>query len=171
MTTPPPDSGNVAIRDFDFAPQVVHVAVGTTVTWVNGGVAPHTVTAADGAFDSGFLNTGESFSRQFTAEGVVEYLCAIHPAMIGTVVVGAAPVPGSGGGATASPPVTGGQPGAGAGGGSGGPGGGKPSAIVPEAPLAPLTTEQLLRIGFVLAISVMSAGAFALTVRSTARGA
>ena len=91
VAAPPPGSDAVAIIDFDFTPAIVHVTVGTTVKWTNGGVAPHTVTAKDGSFDSGFLSTGESYSRQFTTEGEVEYLCAIHPAMVGTVIVGGSP--------------------------------------------------------------------------------
>ncbi len=153
VETPAADSGNVAIVDFNYAPQIVRVAVGTTVTWVNGGVAPHTVTARDGAFDSGFLNTGESFSRQFNAEGVVEYLCAIHPAMIGTVVVGAATGPGPSVGPTASPSGGGGPAGGSSSGSTpgSGRGGAKPPAVVSEASLELLSVEQLLRIGLVLA--------------------
>jgi plastocyanin len=57
------------------------------VRWVNGGVAPHTATARDGSFDSGFLSTGDGFSRTFNAPGTIEYFCTIHPAMTGTVIV------------------------------------------------------------------------------------
>lgn len=89
VATPPPGSGEVAIIDFDYAPGSLAVSVGTTVKWTNTGVAPHTVTAKDGSFDSGFLNKGEAFSHTFATEGVFEYICSIHPAMVGTVVVGA----------------------------------------------------------------------------------
>ncbi len=105
VATPPPGTGEVAIIDFDFAPKTIEVPVGTTVHWVNQGVAPHTVTARDGTFDSGFLDTGEAFTRTFDQAGVIEYLCAIHPAMVGTIVVGGA-LAGSGApgaGASAAP--------------------------------------------------------------------
>ena len=118
IAIPPPDSGDVAIADFEFAPQIARVPVGTTVKWTNRGVAPHTVTAKDGSFDSGFLNTGESFARQFTVPAVVEYLCAIHPAMVGTIIVGGGAGPTSSPGASASPgsgsPPSSSPPGAGA---------------------------------------------------------
>jgi plastocyanin len=101
VVTPPPGSGRVAIVDFDYAPRSVSVAVGTTVTWRNDGVAPHTVTAKDGSYDSGILATGQEYRRQYTAAGVYEYLCTLHPQMTGTIVVGSAS--GGGGGAGSSP--------------------------------------------------------------------
>ena len=99
VATPAPGSNAVVITDFDYAPQVIHVPVGTTIRWLNRGVAPHTVTAKDRSFDSGFLSTNDAYTRTFTAAGTIDYLCAIHPAMVGTVVVG-----GSGGGGTAAGP-------------------------------------------------------------------
>ena len=143
----PPESGKVTIIDFDFGPRTATVAVGTTVVWTNQGVAPHTVTARDGAYDSGFLDTGETFSWTYTAAGVYEYLCAIHPAMVGTVVVGDAAAPGSpagsggsGGTGVGSAPGSGGGTGAGAGTGAGTGSGtgqgsaGQPAGSTPPAP-------------------------------------
>ena len=43
----------VSIVDFAFQPASIEVPAGSTVTWTNTGAAPHTVTADDGAFDSG----------------------------------------------------------------------------------------------------------------------
>ena len=48
----------VSIPGKAFAPSVVQVLVGDTVAWQNGDVTNHTVTADDGAFDSGFLAPG-----------------------------------------------------------------------------------------------------------------
>ena len=89
----------VSIGDFFFSPASVTVQPGTTVTWVNNGQAPHTVTATDpaGAFDSGTLQPGESFSFTFKQPGTYAYHCTIHPFMKGTVTVG------GGGGASATP--------------------------------------------------------------------
>ena len=84
---PPPVAGDVRIADFSFTPATLSVPVGSRVRWVNGGVAPHTATARDGSFDSGFLSTGDGFSRTFNAPGTIEYFCTIHPAMTGTVIV------------------------------------------------------------------------------------
>jgi plastocyanin len=80
-------SGDVTIVDFAFQPGSVSVPAGSTVTWRNTGNAPHTVTAFNGAFDSGTLSPGGSFSETFSAPGVFMYHCEIHPNMVGTVQV------------------------------------------------------------------------------------
>jgi plastocyanin len=81
---------SVSIVNFAFEPASVDVPVGGTVTWTNNGGAPHTVTADDGAFDSGELAPGASFSQTFDAAGTFTYHCNIHPQMTGTVNVVAA---------------------------------------------------------------------------------
>jgi plastocyanin len=77
----------VSIVDFAFQPASIEVAAGSTVTWTNTGAAPHTVTADNGAFDSGQLKPGATFSQTFTTPGTYTYHCEIHPQMTGTVVV------------------------------------------------------------------------------------
>ena len=47
----------------------------------------HTVTAADGSFDSGFLNEGDTFSYTFDEPGEYEYFCSPHPWMRAKVIV------------------------------------------------------------------------------------
>jgi plastocyanin len=47
----------------------------------------HTVTDVNGAFDSGFLATGDSFSFTFDQAGEFEYYCLPHPWMRAKVVV------------------------------------------------------------------------------------
>jgi plastocyanin len=124
--------GSVRMVDFDFLPAQVRVSVGSTVTWVNEGVAPHTVTATGGEFDSGLMASRASFSYRFSSPGAFSYLCAIHPAMTGTVLVaaseGSLPLPDAGGGGppgTGEAPAQGGPgPGAGPVDGSGGAGSG-----------------------------------------------
>jgi plastocyanin len=76
-----------------FAPASRQIAAGTWVTWSNDGQDAHTVTAMDGSFDSGNLDPSEGFSWYFDAPGTFQYVCALHPWMSGTIVVG-------GGGAT-----------------------------------------------------------------------
>jgi nitrite reductase (NO-forming) len=72
----------------DYSVNQLMIALGTTVTWTNDdpGVM-HTVTAADGSFDSGFLETGESFSYTFNTPGEFEYFCVPHPWMRARIVV------------------------------------------------------------------------------------
>src|SRR5487761_20437 len=66
---------------------VVVIGVNNTVTWVNNDIAPHTVTADSGSFDSGNLNPGQSFTNVFTTSGTYTYHCNYHPWMHGTVIV------------------------------------------------------------------------------------
>ena len=72
----------------DYSVNVLEVEVGTTVTWTNqdSGIM-HSVTAADGTFDSGLLAEGEDFSYTFTEPGEYEYLCTPHPWMRAKVIV------------------------------------------------------------------------------------
>lgn len=90
-------SAAVNIIDLDYDPKEVTVVKGAEVVWTNTGQAPHTVTASDQAWTSELLQTGDRFSRVFPEVGTFEYLCTLHPGMVGTVVVteslGAAPVP------------------------------------------------------------------------------
>jgi plastocyanin len=79
-----------------FEPKTAVVNVGDTVTWNNPGPAPHTATSVTGAFNSGFVAAGNSFSHTFSQGGVFQYFCAIgdHRAqgMEGTVLVLDAPI-------------------------------------------------------------------------------
>ena len=78
---------NVKIAGFAFAPASLTVKAGTTVTWVNDDAPAHTVTADDGSFGSPNLAHGATFSQRFGTAGSYAYHCAIHPSMVGTVVV------------------------------------------------------------------------------------
>src|SRR5215212_5007854 len=80
----------VSIKNFAFDPANATVAPGTTVTWVNNDQVPHTATANDGAFDSGTLQPGQSYSFAFDKPGTYAYHCNIHPYMTGTVTVSGA---------------------------------------------------------------------------------
>jgi plastocyanin len=77
----------VAVVDVAFEPEDIEVAVGTTVDWTNEDPFAHTVTANDGAFDSGTMDAGQTFSQVFGEPGTFDYFCAIHPSMTGTVTV------------------------------------------------------------------------------------
>lgn len=72
----------------DYSVNVLTITRGTTVTWVNQDPGQmHTVTAVDGAFDSGFLDTGASWSHTFDEVGEFEYYCLPHPWMRAKVIV------------------------------------------------------------------------------------
>ena len=80
------------IKLFQYQPDPLEIAVGTTVVWTNQDEAPHTVTHGTyvergGAFDSGTLGQGQSFAFTFDRAGDYTYTCLIHPEMVGTVKV------------------------------------------------------------------------------------
>ena len=63
------------------------VAAGDTVTWTNREIARHTVTADNGAFDSGSLKDGDRFSFTFDTPGTFTYFCEFHTSMKASVTV------------------------------------------------------------------------------------
>jgi plastocyanin len=94
------DEMTVSIQDFFFDPSQLTVAPGTTVTWVNEGEAPHTVTSTDGKeLDSATLQPGDTYTFTFKDDDAGEtyaYQCTIHPQMTASVKV-------SGGGEMTTP--------------------------------------------------------------------
>jgi plastocyanin len=79
--------GAVRIADFAFTPDSRSAKVGDSVKWTNEDGATHTVTADDGAFDSGNLAAGKAFSFTFDKAGTFAYHCNVHQSMKGTVTV------------------------------------------------------------------------------------
>ena len=82
-------TNTVDMKDFCFLPNVVRIDPGETVTWKNFDADVHTVTAP-GNWGEGFNEylQGEGITLQFDDEGVFPYVCVVHPAMVGAVVVG-----------------------------------------------------------------------------------
>ena len=82
----------VAIRDFAFHPDTLHVPAGATVTWINCETPPqepHTTTSdTTGIWSSVELNTGDRFSHTFATPGSYPYHCIPHEAfMRGAIIV------------------------------------------------------------------------------------
>lgn len=72
-----PGQVKVEIINFSYGSPLT-VKAGTTVVWVNRDKAPHTVTADNGAFASGTLNPGDTFSFTFAQAGTFPYYCEFH---------------------------------------------------------------------------------------------
>ena len=89
QVTTTPASISVAIKSSTFVPGTVGISKGTTVTWTNDDGVQHTVTSVpQGAFDSGPIDPGKTYSYTFNQAGTFEYSCTIHPSMLhGNVVV------------------------------------------------------------------------------------
>jgi plastocyanin len=160
----------VSIKNFAFDPPNATVAPGTTVTWVNNDQVPHTVTANDGAFDSGTLQPGQSYSFAFDKPGTYAYHCNIHPDMTATVAVSgtsASPSGSPSGSASASAsPSASGSPSASASGSTSGP----PSltAGASSSPTARATTSPGTRLpssgGFLALVAGLALVALAIAM-------
>ena len=83
--TIPMGAENLGNRAYN--PGEVSVSVGGTVTWVNTDRESHTSTSNAAHWDSGIIAPGRQFSSTFPTAGTFQYHCAIHPGMVGTVVV------------------------------------------------------------------------------------
>ena len=105
-TDPPPRPAQtiiVQVKDNSYEPKSITIEPGDTVRWVlSGNDHTHTVTAVNGAFDSGtaFPASGATFERRFDARGTFDYSCKAHKQcclMQGSVRVGTnSPPPGPG---------------------------------------------------------------------------
>ncbi len=78
----------VEIRGNAFSPPRLTIAAGDSVVFSNRDLAPHTVTADDGGFDSGRFGLGGSVRMTFPSAGTYPYHCEVHPRMRATIIVG-----------------------------------------------------------------------------------
>jgi plastocyanin len=79
----------IEVKDSSFTPATLEAHVGDTISWVNLGKIPHTVTARDHSFDKS-LKPGQRFNLVLTKEGTIQYVCTPHPGMFGVLIVGPA---------------------------------------------------------------------------------
>ena len=81
-------AGNsVVIQNFSFHPAKLTVAPGTRLTITNRDNTAHTMSASNGAFDTGPIEGGKSAPVTVKKAGTYPYICKIHTTMKGTVVV------------------------------------------------------------------------------------
>jgi len=87
----PPETreARVTVEDFKFEPERLSIRPGTKVTWVNKDDEPHSATSSEKPkrFDSGVLDSAQSFSFTFQEPGSFAYFCKLHPHMTGVIVV------------------------------------------------------------------------------------
>ena len=77
----------VEIRGFEFAPRAPVFRPGDVVVWVNKDIVPHTVTAEDGSWDSGRIDSGGAWTMVVTDDLSESYYCRYHPSMTGRIEV------------------------------------------------------------------------------------
>jgi plastocyanin len=85
--TPPPASHSVGIDGLAYQPTALSVKVGDTIVWTNKDPFPHTVTSQAGGFDSGSLQSGQSWTYIASHKGEFAYVCTLHPNMKATLHV------------------------------------------------------------------------------------
>ncbi len=78
---------NVTIHDLEFTPSTLPIDKGDYITWTNNDSVTHTVTSDTGAFDSGNIDLGSSFTHQFNETGTFPYHCTVFLFMKGTIIV------------------------------------------------------------------------------------
>jgi plastocyanin len=71
----------VTMEGMRFQPEVLTVAAGDTIVWVNRDVVPHTATSDAGRFDSKEIQGGQSWRYTARSKGKFPYVCTLHPAM------------------------------------------------------------------------------------------
>jgi len=77
----------VSVDNFTFGPASITVAANSTVTWVNHDDVPHVIASTDGLFRSRALDTDDKYSFTFAKPGTYPYFCAVHPKMVGKIIV------------------------------------------------------------------------------------
>lgn len=78
-------NAEVLAHNMEFAPKVLEVTVGTTVTFTNGDDIDHEV-EIDGT-NIGRMKHGETLTWKAEKAGTHDYFCPLHPQMTGTIIV------------------------------------------------------------------------------------
>lgn len=85
-TAPASPTLSISIAGFRFSGDDTG-SVGDAVQVTNSDNVGHTWTATDGAFHSGVVSSGETFTFTFDQPGTYDYFCQIHPEMTGTITI------------------------------------------------------------------------------------
>ena len=78
---PQPTTHTVTIEGMRFLPEVLTVAAGNTIVWVNKDLVPHTATSTAGSFDSKDIQADQPWKFTIRTTGDFVYLCTFHPTM------------------------------------------------------------------------------------------
>jgi plastocyanin len=84
----PDDAVVIVMRDIKFDPENATARAGQEICWPNEDTVDHNAVAESGAdFESELYGKGQTFTATVEEPGTVEYVCTIHPAMVGTIEV------------------------------------------------------------------------------------
>ena len=71
----------ITIEGMRFQPEMLTVAPGDTIVWVNKDIVPHTATSKTGRFDSKDIQVDKSWKYTVRKKGDFAYICTFHPTM------------------------------------------------------------------------------------------
>ena len=78
----------IEMVDIKFDPEEATAGVGEDICWINEDSIDHNAVAETGAdFESELFGKGKTFTTSVDTPGTVEYVCTIHPGMVGTIQV------------------------------------------------------------------------------------
>ncbi len=77
----------IEIKSFKFEPDIIIAKKGDYIRWKNLDVVPHTATAGDKRWDSGSIAHQTEWSLIADKTGVIDYICAHHPAMKARLII------------------------------------------------------------------------------------
>ena len=78
---PKPKTHTVTMEHMRFQPEILTVARGDTIVWINKDLVPHTTTSETGGFDSQVVQTEKSWRFTARKKGQFPYICTFHPTM------------------------------------------------------------------------------------------
>ncbi|HEX7088060.1 MAG TPA: plastocyanin/azurin family copper-binding protein [Vicinamibacterales bacterium] len=76
-----PAGHTVTMEATSFAPVVLTIRQGDSVTWVNKDPFPHTAASGAAGFGSPIILAGKSWTHTFEKKGEFDYVCTLHPTM------------------------------------------------------------------------------------------
>lgn len=75
-----------------YQPNPIIVNQGDSIVWTNNDSGIHTVTEKRAMFNSGYMNSDQTYKFTFSKAGKFDYICEVHPrSMFGTVIVNPLP--------------------------------------------------------------------------------
>jgi plastocyanin len=78
----------IEMVDIKFDPEDATANVGQPICWTNEDSIDHNAVAESGAdFESDLFGKGQTFTTTVDSPGRVQYVCTVHPGMVGTIQV------------------------------------------------------------------------------------
>jgi plastocyanin len=71
----------VIMEGMVFQPNMITVAAGDTIVWVNKDMVPHSATSNTAGFDSKVIQANASWQTRMERPGDFDYVCSFHPMM------------------------------------------------------------------------------------------